>query len=151
MLLGISPRGAHAVGVVELRKLLIKHVLSDATEDHVQELAAMEAVPTVGDVLERVINEDNFGNMGGLVAEDAMKDVHEDVPKHAKRVSRPHKSRSKARAHPWIILSQLWKSRTAQALHLPVSMRSRQPRARLHPVQLLRLAPRPRGGIRLNR
>ena len=25
--------------------MLIKHVLSDATEDHVQELAAMEAVP----------------------------------------------------------------------------------------------------------
>ena len=44
MLLGISQRGAHAVGVVELRKLLIRHVLSDATEDHVQELAAMEAV-----------------------------------------------------------------------------------------------------------
>ena len=56
--------------MVELRKLLIKHVLSDATEDHVQELAATEAVPTVGDVLERVINEDNFGNHGGgLVAE----------------------------------------------------------------------------------
>ena len=36
MLLGISPRGAHVVGVMELRKLLINHVLSDATEDHVQ-------------------------------------------------------------------------------------------------------------------
>ena len=32
-----------------------------------------------------------------------------------------------------------------QASHLPLSMRSRQPRARLHPVQLPRLAPRPRG------
>ena len=52
MLLGISPRGAHAVGVVELAKLLIKHVLSDATDDHVQELAAMEAAPTAGDILE---------------------------------------------------------------------------------------------------
>ena len=61
MLLGISPRGAHAVGVVELRNLLIKHVLSDATEDHVQELAAMEAVPTAGDILERVINGDSLG------------------------------------------------------------------------------------------
>ena len=50
MLLGISTRGTHAVGVVELRKLLIKHVLSDATEDHVQELAAVEAVPTAGDI-----------------------------------------------------------------------------------------------------
>ena len=100
MLLGISSRGAHAVGVVELPKLLIKHVLSDATEDHVQELAAMEAVPTAGGVLERVINEDNLGEMGGLVAEDAMKDVHEDVQKHAKRVSRPQKTRSKARAAP---------------------------------------------------
>ena len=66
MLLGISPRGAHAVGVVELRKFLTKHVLSDATEDHVQELAATVAVPTAGDVLECVINEDNWGEMGGL-------------------------------------------------------------------------------------
>ena len=72
-----------------MRKLLIKRVLSDATEDHVQELAAMEAVPTVGEKLERMINEDNLGEMDGLVAEDAMKDVHEDVQKHAKRVSRP--------------------------------------------------------------
>ena len=47
-----------------------------------------------------MINEDNLGEMGGLVAEDAMKDVHEDVQKHAKRVSRPHKTRSKARAEP---------------------------------------------------
>ena len=38
--------------------------------------------------------------MGGLVAEDATKDVHEDVQKHAKSVSRPHKTRSKARAAP---------------------------------------------------
>ena len=53
--------------------------------------------------------------------------------------------------HPWIILSKLWKSRTAQALHLPLSMRPRQPRARLHPVQLPRLAPRPRGCIRLSK
>ena len=60
----------------------------------------MEAVPTAGDILERVINEDNLGEMGGLVAEGAMKDVHEDVPKHAKCVSRPHKTRSKARAAP---------------------------------------------------
>ena len=59
MLLGISPRGVHAVGVMELRKLLIKHVLSDATDDHAQELAAMEAAPTAVDVLERVINEDD--------------------------------------------------------------------------------------------
>ena len=87
MLLGISSRGAHAVGVVELRKLLIKHVLSDATEDHVQELAAMEAVPTAGDILERVINEDNLGEMDGLVAD-------EDVQKHALCVSRPHKART---------------------------------------------------------
>ena len=29
-----------------------------------------------------------------------MKDVHEDVQKHAKRVSRPHKTRFKARAAP---------------------------------------------------
>ena len=100
MLLGISLRGAHAVGVVELRKLLIKHVLSDTTEDNVQELAAMEAVPTASDKLERVINEDNLEEMGGLVAEDAMKDVHEDVQKHAKRVPRPHRTRSKARAAP---------------------------------------------------
>ena len=34
------------------------------------------------------------------------------------------------------ILSPLWKSRTARALHQHLSMRSRQPRARLHPVQL---------------
>ena len=100
MLRGISPRGAHAVGVVELRKLLIKNVLSDATDDHVQELAAMEATPTAGDFLERVINEDNLGKMGGLVAVDTVKDVHEDVQKHGKRVSRPHKTRSKARAAP---------------------------------------------------
>ena len=104
----------------------------------------MEAVPTAGDTLERVINEDNLGEVGGLVAEDAMKDVHEDVQKHVKRVSRSHKTRSS-------ILSQLWKSRTAQALHLPLSMRSRQPCAQLHPVQLPRLAPRPRGCIRQNR
>ena len=38
--------------------------------------------------------------LGCLVAEDAMKDVHEDVQKHAKRVSRSHKTRSKARAAP---------------------------------------------------
>ena len=43
-------------------------MLSDATEDHVQELAAMEAVPTAADILDRVINEDNLGEMGGLVA-----------------------------------------------------------------------------------
>ena len=66
MLLGISPRGAHAVGVVELRKLLIKRVLSDATDDHVQELAAMEAVPTAGYILELVINEDDFRRYGRL-------------------------------------------------------------------------------------
>ena len=42
--------------------------------------------------------------MGGLVAEDAMKDVHEDVQKHER--------------HPWIILSQLWKSRTVQDIAL---------------------------------
>ena len=100
MLLGISPRGAHAVGVVELCKLLIKHLLSDATDNHVQELAAVEAAPTAGDIVERVINEDNLGEMDGLVAEDAMKDVHEDVQNHATRVSRPHKTRSKARAAP---------------------------------------------------
>ena len=100
MLLGISPRGAHAVGVVELRKLLIKHVLSDATDDHVQELAAMQAAPTASDLLERLINEDNWREMGGFVAEDAIKDVHEDVQTHAKRVSRPHKTRSKDRAAP---------------------------------------------------
>ena len=47
-----------------------------------------------------MINEDNLGEMGGLVVEDAMKDVHEDVQSHA------------------------------------------QHRARLHPVQLPRLAPR---------
>ena len=82
---------------MELRKLLIKHVLSDATDDHVQELAA---APTAGEKLERVIIEDHLGEMGGLVAEDAMEDVHEDVQKHAKRVSRPHKTRSKARAAP---------------------------------------------------
>ena len=79
MLLGISPRGAHAVGVVELHKLLIKHVLSDETEDHVQELAAMECVPTAGEKLERAMDEDYLGEMGGLFAEDAMKDVHEYV------------------------------------------------------------------------
>ena len=90
MLLGISPRGAHAVGLVELLKLLIKHVLSDVTEDYVQELAAMEVVPTAGDILERVINEDNVGEMGGLVVEDAMKDVHEDVQTHAKHRARLH-------------------------------------------------------------
>ena len=44
----------------------INHVLSDATEDHVQESAAMEAGPTTGDVLERVINEDNLGEIGWL-------------------------------------------------------------------------------------
>ena len=38
--------------------------------------------------------------MGGFVAEDAMKDVHADVQKHAKRVSCPHKTRSKAPAEP---------------------------------------------------
>ena len=64
--------------MVELRKLLIKHVLGDATDDHVQELAAMEAAPTAGDTLERVISEDNMGAMG----EGAMKDVQ----KHAKRL-----------------------------------------------------------------
>ena len=106
MLLGISPRGAHTVGVVGLRKLLMKHVLSDATEDHVEELAVVEAVPTVGDIVECVITEDNLGEMGGLVAEDAMKDVHEDVEKHATRLVLRHER------HPWIILSQLWKSRT---------------------------------------
>ena len=42
----------------------------------------------------------NLGEMGGLVAEDATNDLHEDVQKHAKRVSRPHKTRSKARAAP---------------------------------------------------
>ena len=51
-------------------------------------------------ILERVIYEDKLGEMGGLVAEDAMKDVHENVQKHAKRVSRRHKTRSKARAAP---------------------------------------------------
>ena len=57
-----------------------------------------EAAPTAGDILERVLNEDHLGEMGGLVAEDAMEDVHEDVQKHAKRVSRPYKTRSKARS-----------------------------------------------------
>ena len=66
MLLGISPRRAHAVGVVELPKFLIKHVWSDATDDHVQELAAMEAVPTAGGKLERLINEEKFGRDGRL-------------------------------------------------------------------------------------
>ena len=42
----------------------------------------------------------NLGEMGGLVAEGATNDLHEDVQKHAKRVSRPHKTRSKARAAP---------------------------------------------------
>ena len=69
--------------------MLIKHVLSDATEDHVQELAAMENVPIAADILERVVNEANLGEMGGLVPEDAMKDVHEDVQKHAKPVDHP--------------------------------------------------------------
>ena len=106
----------------------------------------MEAVPTAGDFLERVINEDNLGEMCGLVAEDAMKDVHEDVQKHAKRVSRPTtRLVPRHERHPWIIVSQLWKSRTAQTLHLAPA-----PLARLHPVQLLRLALRPRGCIRLN-
>ena len=36
-LLGISPRGAHAAAV-ELRKLLIEHVLSDAADDHALDL-----------------------------------------------------------------------------------------------------------------
>ena len=66
---------------MELRKLLIKHVLSDATDEHVQ------AAPIAVHILERVINEDNLGDMGGFVAEDAMKDVHADVQKHAKRLS----------------------------------------------------------------
>ena len=79
---------------MELRKLLISHVLSDATDEHVQ------AAPIAVDILERVINEDNLGEMGRLVAEDALKDVHADVQKHAKRVSRPHKTRSKAPAAP---------------------------------------------------
>ena len=69
---------SRAVGVVELRKLVIKHVLSDATDGHVQELAAMEAAPTAGDFLERVVIEDNLGEMGVW--------------------SRPHKTRSKARS-----------------------------------------------------
>ena len=75
-------------------------MLSDAADDLVQELAAMEAAPTAGDILKRVINEDNLGEMGGSVAETAMRDVHEDVGKHAQRVSRPHKTRSKAPAAP---------------------------------------------------
>ena len=66
MLLDISPKGVHAVGVMELCRLLIKQVLSDATDDHVQELAAMEAAPTAGDRLERVNNEDNLGVDGRL-------------------------------------------------------------------------------------
>ena len=150
MLLSISSRGAHAVGVVELRKLLIKHVWRDAREDHVQELAVTEDVPTAGDILERVTNEENLGEMGGSVAEDAMKDVHEDVQQHAKRVSRSHKTRFNARAapvdHPESIVEE-----PHSAGRLPLSMRSREPRARLHPMQLPRLAPRPRGCIRLNR
>ena len=56
----------------------------------------MEGAPTAGDIFERVINEDNLGEMGGLERVDEMKDVHEDVRKHAKRVWRPHKTRSKA-------------------------------------------------------
>ena len=80
MMLSIGPRGVKVVGVVELRKLLIKHVLSDAADDHVQELAATEVAPTAGDLLARVINEDNLGETGG--------------------VSRPHKTRSKAPAAP---------------------------------------------------
>ena len=78
--------------MVGLRKLLIKHVLSDATKNHVQELVAMEAVSTAGDVFERVINENILGKMGGFVAEDAMKDVHEDAQKHAKRPLRTRRS-----------------------------------------------------------
>ena len=92
MLLGISSRGADAVGVVELCKSLIKHALSDA----VQELAAMEAAPTAGDMLERVIKQQKLGDMGGLVEEGR----DEDFQKHAKRVSRPHKTRSQAQAAP---------------------------------------------------
>ena len=60
----------------------------------------MEAAPPAGDIFERVINEDNLGEKCGLVAEDAMTDMYEDVQKHAQRVSRPHKTRSKARAAP---------------------------------------------------
>ena len=93
MLLGISPRGAHSVGVVELRQLLMEHVLSDATKDHVQDLAAMEAVPTAGDLHERV-----------MVAEDAMKDVRGHVQKHAKRLSLPPiRLVPRNERHPWII------------------------------------------------
>ena len=75
MLPGISPRGVHAVGVIELRKLLIKHVLSDATDDHVQELAAMEANPTAGGILGRRSTKIIGEKLGGVVAEDAMKDA----------------------------------------------------------------------------
>ena len=42
----------------------------------------MEARPTAGEIHEREINEENMGEMGGFVAEDAMKDVHGDVQKH---------------------------------------------------------------------
>ena len=102
-------------------------------------------------IFERVINQHKLGEIGGLVAEDAMKDVHEDVQKHAKAYHAHTRLVPRHQRHPWIILGQLWKSRTARSLQLPQSMRSREPRARLHPVQLPRLPPRPRGCIRLNR
>ena len=66
VLLGISSRGVHAVGVVELRNLLIKHVSSDAADDQVQESAAMEAAPTAGEIFERVIDEEFFRRTGRL-------------------------------------------------------------------------------------
>ena len=80
--------------------------------------------------------------MSGLVAEDAIRDVYEDVQ---------HKTRSKAPAAlVWIIPSPWWKSGTARALHLPLSLRSHHPRL-LHPVPLLCLAPRPRVCNRVKR
>ena len=62
----------------------------------------MEAVPAAGDKLERVINEDKLGEMGGLVAEDAMKDVHEDVQKARPTVYRaPTRLVPRHERHPW--------------------------------------------------
>ena len=135
---------------MELPKLLIKHVLSDATNDLVQELFAMEAAPTAVDMLELVINEDNLGQMGRLVAEDVMKDVHADVQKHAKRVSRPHKTRPKALAapvdHPESIVEEPHSAGIAPAFDHGIAP---APRAST-PCGCFVWQPRPRGSIRLN-
>ena len=54
--------------------------------------------------------------------------------------------------NPCIILSPLWKSRTARGIApAPQHEIAPAPRARPHLVQLPRLAPRPRGCIRWNR